>query len=232
MDRALLYLVNHQKRADEFVVIDFDRDYPLVYTRDGKEFQYLMEQLAKRGLTEAQDGGFYGDVIVGQAPLFVGEAKGWRLTPQGWEAADRLRRVQPDSNQAFVAMWFDASLDEVYEKGFKPALEATGFRPIRVDRIEYNEKIDDRIVAEIRKSGLLVADFTGNRGGVYFETGFAMGLSIPWILTCRNTDIDKIHFDTRQYNYIVWSNSENLKERLVNRIAATIPARAPSRVTS
>lgn len=225
MDQALLYLMSHQKRPDEFVVIDFDRDYPLVYARDDKEFRYLMEQLAKRELTEAQDGGFYGDEIVGQAHVFVGEATGWRITPRGWEAADRLRRVRSDSDQAFVAMWFDPSLDEAWEKGFKPALESTGFHPIRVDLVEHNQKIDDRIVAEIRRSGLLVADFTGNRGGVYFEAGFAMGLVIPVIWTCRDTDIDQVHFDTRQYNHIVWHNPDELRERLINRVSATLPIR-------
>jgi nucleoside 2-deoxyribosyltransferase len=82
------------------------------------------------------------------------------------------------------------------------------------------------IVAEIRRSGLVVADFTGNRGGVYFEAGFAMGLGIPVIWTCRDTDINAVHFDTRQYNHIVWKEAGDLREQLQRRIEATIPGRA------
>lgn len=41
---------------------------------------------------------------------------------------------------------------------------------------EHSNKIDDEIIGEIRRSAFIVADFTGHRGGVYFEAGFAMGL--------------------------------------------------------
>ena len=71
-----------------------------------------------------------------------------------------------------------------------------------------------------------MADFTGQRGGVYFEAGFAMGLGIPVIWTCRDTDINDLHFDTRQYNHIPWANPKELRVRLQNRIEATIPGRA------
>ena len=127
-------------------------------------------------------------------------------------------------------MWFHNDLNDSWENGLKPALKQTGYDPIRLDRTEYNEKIDDRIVAEIRKSGLLIADFTGQRGSVYFEAGFAMGLGIPVIWTCRDTDINDLHFDTRQYNYIVWKDTEELKERLINRIEATLPNRPKPRL--
>jgi nucleoside 2-deoxyribosyltransferase len=122
-------------------------------------------------------------------------------------------------------MWFDSSLDEVWENGFKAALKQVGYNPIRVDLTEHNEKICDRIIAEVRKSGLVVADFTGQRGGVYFEAGFAMGLGIPVIWSCRDTDVKELHFDTRQYNHIVWTDPADLKKKLINRIEATLPIR-------
>ena len=120
-------------------------------------------------------------------------------------------------------MWFNSDLDEAWEKGIKPALKECGYKPVRLDFQEHNDKICDRIIAEIRKSGLLVADFTGQRGGVYFEAGFALGQGIPVIWTCRENDIQRLHFDTRQYNHIVWNHPEELKQRLIDRIQATIP---------
>lgn len=87
---------------------------------------------------------------------------------------------------------------------------------------EHNEKIDDRIIAEIRQSSLIVADFTGQRGGVYFEAGFAKGLGIPVIWTCHEDGVENLHFDTRQYNHIVWESPEDLKTKLINRISATL----------
>ena len=54
----------------------------------------------------------------------------------------------------------------------------------------------------------MVADFTygddGERGGVYYEAGFAHGLNIPVFFTCQKGFLEKIHFDTRQYNHIEW----------------------------
>ena len=68
----------------------------------------------------------------------------------------------------------------------------------------------------------MVADFTGNRGGVYFEAGFALGLGIPVIWMVRNDYLEEIHFDTRQYNHIVYETEVDLKQQLKYRIQATI----------
>ena len=95
---------------------------------------------------------------------------------------------------------------------------------MQIDRKQDVVKIDDEIVAEIRRSRFLIADFThgkaGARGGVYFEAGFALGLGIPVIHTCREDAIDKVHFDTRQYNHILWRNPEDLRDQLEKRILA------------
>ena len=131
-----------------------------------------------------------------------------------------------DSSQAFVAMWFDPSIDGLYERGIKPAIEAAGYNPLRIDQKPDANKIDDEIIAEIRRSRFVVADFThgagGARGGVYYEAGFAYGLNIPVIFTCHEDMFDKIHFDTRQYNHIGWSEPEDLVGPLEQRILARI----------
>lgn len=97
---------------------------------------------------------------------------------------------------------------------------------MRIDRKLDVVKIDDEIIAEIRRSRFLVADFThekaGARGGVYFEAGFAFGLGIPVIYTCREDAIDKIHFDTRQYHHTAWKDSADLRDKLEKRILAVI----------
>lgn len=131
-----------------------------------------------------------------------------------------------DSSQAFVAMWFDDSLSSVYDEGIAPAIQDCGFEAKRIDRDPRVDKIDDAIIAEIRRSRFLVADFThgdeGARGGVYYEAGFAHGLGIPVIFTCRGDMIDQIHFDTRQYAHIVWNSPSELRNHLRDRILARI----------
>ena len=134
-----------------------------------------------------------------------------------------------DSGRCFVAIWFDSSMNEVYDNAMEPAIKRAGYEPVRIDRQpDLIDKIDDAIVAEIRRSRFLVADFThgetGARGGVYYEAGFAHGLDIPVIFTCRSDKIDQVHFDTRQFNHIVWDNGDfdGFGKSLTDRIVASI----------
>jgi hypothetical protein len=59
-------------------------------------------------------------------------------------------------------------------------------------------------------------------GGIYYEAGFAQGLGLPVIFTVREDDLRRVHFDTRQYNYIAWQNPADLRERLLDRVIATM----------
>ena len=129
---------------------------------------------------------------------------------------------QVNSSQGFVAMWFDDSMTEAYEKGIAPGIEDAGYKPLRIDKKEFLNKIDDEIIAEIRRSRFVVADFTADRGGVYYEAGFAHGLNIPLIFTCREDTLQNIHFDTRQFPHIVWRNHNDLRKQLADRISAVI----------
>lgn len=152
-----------------------------------------------------------------------GELDLFSITPKGWERIQHLQATGRDSTQAFVAMWFDPSQQDTFDKGIRPAIEADGrTRALRIDGKEHNDHIDDQIIAEIRRSRYLVADFTGHRKGVYFEAGFALGLGIPVIWCCAKHEIDEAHFDTRQYNHITYENPEELRVKLLNRIRATV----------
>jgi hypothetical protein len=127
-------------------------------------------------------------------------------------------------SKVFVAMWFNEEMDRVYSEVIEPAIKETGYESFRIDRHDHNNRIDDEILANIRTSKFLVADFTGSRGGVYFEAGFALGLGLPVVWLCKKDELDKVHFDTRQYNFVRWEASElsKLKDDLKNRIVATI----------
>ena len=157
-----------------------------------------------------------------------------RLTPAGMKRLEELETKAVNSEQAFVAMWFNESVNEAYEKGVERAIRDSGYKPLRIDKQEHIGKIDDQIIAEIRRSRFVVCDFTCElieydgkqkafpRGGVYYEAGFAQGLGIPVIWMCHADHIEHVHFDTRQFNHITWNTPEELRERLRNRIGAVI----------
>jgi hypothetical protein len=148
----------------------------------------------------------------------------FRIAPAGWEHLEKLKQVNADSGQGFVAMWFDNSMQEAYDMAISEGIIDAGYKPHKVDLREHNDKIDDEIITQIRRSRFVLADFTGQRGGVYFEAGFGKGLGLEVFWTCRKDEIDNLHFDIRQYNCIDWE-SDNLPEfrkRITNRIESVI----------
>jgi nucleoside 2-deoxyribosyltransferase len=197
----------------------------------GDEDNHTMGLLAETGSRDIGELSELGRMLESQGlfdgQFYMGGGFSGSPTYSGWNEIERLtRQPQTNSTQAFVAMWFSAETDEAYAKGIHPAIESVGYKPFRIDQKEHNNKIDDEIIAEIRRSRFLVADFTSEpekpRGGVYYEAGFAHGLGIPVIWTARKGMMDYLHFDTRQYSHIVWENPADLFEKLKNRIAATI----------
>ena len=217
-DRLLRYLASVTKHLGarlESDTLDFPAMASISETVDAEEIVFLIRYLELNGYVEAQIiETFGGSLLQGVVVSIDGHSR----------LADTAQAVDPA--QVFVAMWFDPSLGDLYERGIRPAVEATGYSPLRIDQKPDANKIDDEIVAEIRRSRFIVADFThgdgGARGGVYYEAGLANGLSIPVIFTCREDMFDEIHFDTRQYNHIGWSEPENLVEPLKQRILARI----------
>lgn len=146
------------------------------------------------------------------------------IKPAGHMQLDHIRQGGVESMIGFCAMWFAPEMLPAWTEGISPAISDAGYEPLRIDNVQHNNKIDDEIIAAIRKSRFIVTDLTGNRGGVYFEAGFAMGRSIPVVWTVRADHLQDVHFDNRQYNFIVWSPDTipDLRIRLRNRIEATI----------
>lgn len=146
------------------------------------------------------------------------------ITPTGWQEIARLQEVNVRSRIGFVAMSFLPGFPPLLDHGIAPGIEAAGYRAERVDRTEHNNRIDDEISARIKQSRFLVADFTKQRGGIYFEAGYALGLGLPVIWLVRENALKKVHFDNRQYNFITWTEGawDELRNRSRFRIESTI----------
>jgi len=185
-------------------------DYPLFVLKSIDEFAAVIRMIEELGWVRRD----------------IGE---WNpsLTAKGWQHVSDLRDKKPLTRQAFVAMSFAPDLKSACPEGIRPALRETGYSPMRIDELQHNDKIDDKIVAELRRSGLLIADFTGHRGGVYFEAGYGLGRGIPVIWSCRLDEVEKAHFDTRQFNHLTWTTPADLREKLRDRIRATLETYPP-----
>lgn len=150
---AMKWLDRKSSYLGEIVAIREFRDYPVAFCRHAGEFTNLLQAIAERGLIE---------VIEGMGPTGLQA----RLTPKGWEWLEN----GPDTTGrfCFVAMSFDPDLNPV-SYCIQEAIRDAGYIPIRTDEDEYTGGVMDKVFAEIRRSRFVVADFTQNRGGVYFE---------------------------------------------------------------
>lgn len=211
LNKILLNLSRLATRPFRVIPLNFKKpDNLYLFTKDTGECMTILKELSEQGLI--RDGN--SDI---QELRKI-------LTLRSWVIIENLQNSAIDSKQAFVAMWFDSTMKDFYEKGIKPAVEEAGYIAVRIDIKEFNNKICDELIAEIKRSKFLIADFSGLRSGVFFEAGFAKGLGREVIFTVREEDVEKLkeHFDTRQYNHIVYDSSEDLRKKLYNRIGATI----------
>jgi hypothetical protein len=208
LERAERYLVaaaEQTRRLDQWFKPGDPSFVGVSYSDDTNELVIILEHLRNDGLLTN-----------------TLSPQGERLTPKGYMFADQLRSKRAASSQAFVAMWFTDEMEAAYRDGLELGIRNAGFAPMLIRKKEHVNKIDDEIIAEIRRSAFIVADFTGHRQNVYFETGFAIGLGLQVIWTCRKDHIPELHFDIRQYNCIDWESEAELAERLRRRIEAML----------
>jgi hypothetical protein len=205
-ERILSYFIRRAPHLNSAFEVSDPALLAIAYVADAKELHIVLRYLSDERLIEY--------------PRMAEHTV--RLTPSGHVHADELGTRTRDSLQAFVAMWFNEAMGDAYQAGFERGIRDAGYRPMRIDKHEHANRIDDEIIAQIRRSRFVVADFTGQRGGVYFEAGFAWGLHLPVIWTCRKEWFDQLHFDIRQFNCIEWTAPESLAGQLQMRIEAVV----------
>ncbi len=122
----------------------------------------------------------------------------------------------------FVIMTLSANplLQEIYEEIIKPVVEDFNFRCERVDEQEFNGSIRDRILKNIREARFIIADVTEARPNCYYELGVAHALEKE-VVHLANSAKD-IHFDVKDFNFIIYRDSRDLESKLRRRIRGTI----------
>jgi hypothetical protein len=194
----------HPEPGKWFKSLDAFRQYSLACARNDQELQFSLKALIQEMYLESNPNA------------------GITITQGGWEWASRLRAQPIESTNAFVALWFNDEMFDLFKTAFAPAIKRAGFEPRLANEPKHNDQIDARIIAELKQSRFVVADVTGGRNGVYFEAGYAIGIGRPVIWTCKRDSQKDMHFDTRQYNHILWDGADDLSEELYYRIVATI----------
>jgi hypothetical protein len=134
----------------------------------------------------------------------------------------------------FVASAFNKDdVDAIYDRAIVPVLRELKVSALRVDRVQHNEDIDDKIFDLLNAADICVADLTHARPSVYYEAGYAAASQKPVIYIARadhfrDRDADpeglhRIHFDLRMKNIISWkAPNSTFKDALRRRVAHVI----------
>lgn len=160
-DKVLIFLVNSTKKLGETsyctikIIIQPENSWEehsqfqnlLAYSEcyDWDEVNYLLKYLEERSFVkdfQCKSGSIPIDGFAAQREYFR-----YMVSMAGYARIAELQSAKTDSSQAFVAMWFDDSMKQIYDESIKPAIDDAGYVPIRIDRKDHNNKIDDEIIA-------------------------------------------------------------------------------------
>jgi hypothetical protein len=205
----LIWMAKNSQGPGKTGEFDYENDYALVCGQDGGEAEFLSRALSDRGWITLEE-----ETLSSDSHLYCVTASGW------FEIGER-NKSGADSNNAFIAMSFSADRSAI-GPAITSGIEKSGHNAIRMDRVEHSNRIDDEIIAQLRRSKFLVADLTEQNNGAYFEAGFMLGLGRTVIWICDKSDLQNVHFDTRQYNIIDYAGPEDLESRLRYRIEAIV----------
>lgn len=156
---------------------------------------------------------------------------GYFITVEGMKYAESLLSGNNNSTAVFVAMKCTDDFKSVYEEGIKPACAKFGFSVFTIDETKYPGDITDKVIAGIKTSRFIIADFTSNPLSVYYEAEYAKGLGREVIKTCNKKwfeeekdgkKVNQLHFDIQYDNLILWEDEKDLLQKLEDRIQATI----------
>ncbi len=216
MDKLISTIHGRQKYEGHKIELSSTDEIRLItqcYMKNWEEVLFYLNTLKEEELlqfngTHTQDGFRLGSI---------------KFTFKGLEYLISLEEAGQFSKNCFIAMSFSESAKDI-RKVLKDVVRTAGYYPILVDEINYDSDvtINDAIINQIKKCKFLIADFTEQKHGVYFEAGFALGLKRPVIYTCKKEDFSNSHFDTNHYPHIVYSNLEDLAKGLKDKIGAWI----------
>ena len=133
-DLLLIEVVRSQSSLSDWVELGRAAFVSASYSQNVGEVYVLAEMLCQQGLTRMSSA----------QPRHV------YVNFEGHSRADELVKRPSNSATAFVAMRFADDLDEAYDRGINVAVLNAGYDPVRVDRTEHVNRIDDEIIALIR----------------------------------------------------------------------------------
>lgn len=128
----------------------------------------------------------------------------------------------------FVIQEFNEDNDKRYQSVIKPAIEAAGFQPYRVDEDKDVLIPIASIEQKIKESAACFADISDNNANVWYEVGYAAALEKPLILICAERKkaasypFDIKHRHVFSYTANTAAGHKELKKEITERLKAIV----------
>jgi hypothetical protein len=205
------YIYNETSSIGMPLSINIAKLYTIFYLKNSKEFLDILRFLKE-------------EKILSMSGSVTNDITDVTLTVPGFSEIESTLRNHSQSKKVFIACKFKTTYQDKLVKVIKAACTSCGFEANLVSDERHNNNISNKIISDIKQSKFIIADFTNQNNGVYFEAGYAMGMSKEVIRLIDERQKDELHFDISQFSYIPWENGkwEELKEDLIDQIKATI----------
>lgn len=220
-DKQYLFLRNISRKSQfpgDNVNIFPEMDYPLAWANEPREVLFYIRFLVERGLL----------ALTGDKSDFPSQTDATvsvTVTSAGWEYLDKYEQRAIELSQAYVAISFSKEMNILWEKAIKPAIQDAGYKACRYENKRQGDKINAKIMMDIKNSLFVVAEVSEQKQTVYFESGYAMGRNLPVIWCAQKNVLENVHFEKKQYNHISWNSPDDLRDKLYNMICILIGRR-------
>lgn len=229
-EKLLFLLANKAQKQSPFSHVKLSlRDLYKIKIEHLEEGFLWLKQLHDYGLIDSQSLRTMGYRFTNDQILM----HEFQLTVKGWQQIKKINKNFETKN-VFIAMQFDWGNEALnlirneYLNAVKSGCSDCGYEANIVSQ-NHTDYITDRIIADIKKAKFVVADFTFNNQGAYYEAGLARGLGkkvIHTVMKGHTSDpsdkFKRLHFDIKQINYIEWSEPCELRQLISDRINSTI----------
>lgn len=155
----------------------------------------------------------------------------YQLLPKALERIYELRKNRSNSKNVFVSMAFNDGTKPTRE-AIRAAIVNAGYSPEFIDEIIHNRQIVPEMFRLIRECRFLILDISDPNYGAYYEAGYALGLGKEVIICCSDEvfrkdfgaegKYRKPHFDIAQKQLLIWSDYDDLTQKLTEWIKAIV----------
>ena len=197
---------------DDFIRSLLEEDVCIIHLHDGNVLVECMQSERERVFVPVGDRNVPYVIPFDKVELF----------PRAFQKPAIHRRGE-EEDYVFVLMSFekDPRLDDAYDAIVRGVTRWNPNATVeRVDQIEEDFKITDKVLECIDKATLIIADLTGERANVYYEVGYARAKEKLLIHTA--IEGTKLHFDVKDYNTIFWDSGRTLEMGLARRLGSML----------